>query len=159
MNPSNIPVNMPKLLNVISNETKLRGHTMKTTIFSLLILTSSLFAQGMGQHRQFYDSTTVTKINGTIASVDSQENPRGGFFMVRLSVQDTGGTTPIMVGPSSYLDEQNISFRKGDSIQVTGSKVNFRGKDVMIAGRIVTAGKTIKLRDDSGKPVWSNGMR
>lgn len=134
---------------------------MKNTsvLFSMLILTSTLFAQGMGQRRQFYDASTVTTVIGTIASVDSQANPRGDFYMVRLTVRDTSGTTAVMVGPSSYLDSQNISFNKGDSIQVTGSKVDFHGNQAIIAGKIVSGGKTIKLRDDSGRPVWARDMR
>lgn len=134
---------------------------MKLTaiLFSLLIMTNLLFAQGMGQRRQFYDTTTVTTIKGTISNVDSQATPRGDFYMVRLTVQDTSGTTAVMVGPSSYLDSQNISFNKGDAIQVTGSKVNFRGNDILIAAQIVSGGKTIKLRDDSGRPVWMGQMR
>lgn len=134
---------------------------MKTTavLFSMLIVTNTLFAQGMGQRRQFYDASTVTTVIGTIASVDSQANPRGDFYMVRLTVRDTSGTTAVMVGPSSYLDGQNISFNKGDSIQVTGSKVDFHGNQAIIAGKIVSGGKTIKLRDDSGRPVWARDMR
>jgi DNA polymerase III alpha subunit len=134
---------------------------MKITaiLFSVLIMTGTLFAQGMGQRRQFYDPSKVTTITGTIAAVDSQETPRGGFYMVQLTVQDSSGTTPVMVAPSSYLDSQNITFNKGNSIQVTGAKMNFRGNDVFIAGQIVIGGKTIKLRDDSGRPVWRGQMR
>jgi DNA/RNA endonuclease YhcR with UshA esterase domain len=134
---------------------------MKTMaiLFSVLSISGTLFAQEMRQHRQFYDSTTVKTISGKITSVDSQAAPRGDIYMVRLTVQDTSGTTSVIVGPSSYLESQGISFNKGDSIQVTGSQVSFRGNDMMIAGQIITAGKTVKLRDDSGKPVWSQGMR
>jgi hypothetical protein len=134
---------------------------MKTTaiLFFFLIMSSQLFAQEMGQRRQFYDSSTVTTINGTIASIDSQATPRGDFYMVRLTVKDTSGTTAVMVGPSFYLDTLNISFNKGDSIKVTGSKVNFRGNDVLIAAQIVSGGKTLKLRDDSGRPVWMRERR
>ena len=140
---------------------KMKGFFMKpiAVLFSLLFIASTIFAQGMEQRRQFYDPTKVTTIIGTIASVDSQETPRGDSYMVRLTVQDTSGTTPVMVGPSSYLDSQNITFNKGDSIQVTGAKMNFRGNDVFIAGQIITGGKTIKLRDDSGRPVWMGQMR
>ena len=124
------------------------------TLFFFLIMSGQLFAQGMGQRRQFYDTTTITSIEGTIASVDSQATPRGDFYMVRLTVKDTSGTTEVMVGPSFYLDSLNISFNKGDSVKVTGSKVNFRGNDFLMAAQIVSGGKTLKLRDDSGRPVW-----
>ncbi|HUI28660.1 MAG TPA: hypothetical protein VLX91_00485 [Candidatus Acidoferrales bacterium] len=126
---------------------------------SMIAASSTLFAQGMGQRRQFYDTSTVTTVTGTIATVDSQAAPRGDSYMIRLTVKDTSGTIPVMVGPSFYINSQNISFNKGDAIQVTGSKMNFRGNDVILAAQIVTGGKTIKLRDDSGRPVWMRNMR
>ena len=132
---------------------------MRTTILSLLVFAGTVFAQGMGQRRQFYDPSTVKTIIGTIASVDSQTTPRGDIYMERLSVQDSSGIDSVMVGPTNYLDSQNISFSKGDSIQVTGSKVTFRDNQFLIAGQIIVKGKTITLRDDSGRPVWMKEMR
>ncbi len=82
------------------------------------------------------------------------------MYSVRLTVQDTSGTSTVMVGPNSYLDEQGITFTKGDSVQITGSKVSFNQNDFIIAAQIVISGKTLKLRDESGKPVWfQGGMR
>ena len=132
---------------------------MKTSaiLFTTLLLISTAFSQGMGQRRSFYDTTTVTTIKGTITSVDSQETPRGNMYMVRLTVHDKTGNSNVMVGPSSYLNEQGISFAKGESVQVTGSKVQFNDNEFIIAAQIVAKGKTIKLRDDSGRPVWFNG--
>jgi hypothetical protein len=126
--------------------------------FSVLFISTALFAQRM-QRRQFYDTSTVTTINGTIASVDSQATPRGDFYMVRLTVRDSSGLTSVMVGPSAYLDSQEITFIEGDSIRVTGSRIGFRGQEVVIAAAVVTRGRTIKLRDDSGMPVWMGQMR
>jgi len=135
------------------------GEKMKTSaiLFTTLLLISTAFSQGMGQRRSFYDTTTVTTIKGTITSVDSQETPRGNMYMVRLTVHDKTGNSNVMVGPSSYLNEQGISFAKGESVQVTGSKVQFNDNEFIIAAQIVAKGKTIKLRDDSGRPVWFNG--
>jgi len=130
---------------------------LSVVFFIALLLTSSAFAQGMGQRRQFYDTTTVTTITGTIAEIDSQATPRGSNYMVRLTIHDTSGITTVMVGPSSYLDDQGISFTKGDSVKVTGSKVHFNENEFVIAAQIIEGGKTIKLRDNSGRPVWFRG--
>lgn len=135
---------------------------MKTLIvlFSALVMTGVVFGQGTRQGRQFYNTSTVTTIIGTIASVDSVASPRGNNYSVRLTVKDTSGSISVLVGPSFYLDSQNFSLNKGDSIEVTGSKVHFNDNDVIIAAQIKTGGKTIKLRDDSGIPLWSRrGMR
>ncbi len=128
-------------------------------IVSVLAVTSTIFAQGMGQRRQFYDTNSVITYTGTIASVDSQASPRGNNYMIRLTVKDTSGTTNVVVGPTSYLDSQSITFNKGDTVKVTGSKMTFNGNDVVISAQIVSHGKTIKLRDDTGRPVWMREMR
>ena len=131
---------------------------MKTAVilFSALLMTvGSVFAQGMGQRRQFYDTTTVTTISGVITSVDSVASPRGNNYGLRMSVQDSSGTTTVFIGPASYLASQGFTLGKGDTVQVTGSKVHFNQNDILIAAQIVDGGKTIKLRDDTGKPAWS----
>ncbi|MFZ1082717.1 MAG: hypothetical protein WAO19_12435 [Candidatus Kryptoniota bacterium] len=129
-------------------------------LFATILFTSAVFAQHTGQHRQFYDTTSVVTISGTVASIDSVASPRGNMYSVQITVKDTSGTSTVMVGPSSYLAQQGIAFNAGDSVQVTGSKVHFNQNDLVVAAQIVIGGKTIKLRDDSGRPVWfRNSMR
>jgi hypothetical protein len=132
---------------------------MKTIlVFSaVLLMSSSAFSQGMGRGRAFYDQSTVTTITGTIQSVDTLSGRRGNFHMIQLTVKDTSGTVSVNIGPSFYLDEQKISFRAGDTVEVTGSKVQFNGADVILAAQVKEQGKTIILRDDSGRPVWARG--
>lgn len=132
---------------------------MKTFLaFSVVLLVaSSAFSQGMGQRRNFYDQSTVTTITGTIQSVDTLSGRRGNFHMIELTVKDTSGTIAVNVGPTFYLDEQKISFKVGDNVVVTGSKVQFNGNDVILAAQVKDGDKTITLRDDSGRPVWARG--
>ncbi len=133
----------------------------KLLVFSaMLMVAGSAFCQGMGQRRMFYDQSKVVTISGTIRSVDTLTGRMGNLHLVRLTVKDSVGTTLVNVGPSSYLDEQNISFKVGDPVQVTGAEMNFRGDEVIFAAQITDAGKTVKLRDESGRPLWTNrGMR
>lgn len=127
-------------------------------IASIVMLTAaSAFSQGMGQRRSFYDQSAVTTISGTIQSVDTLTGRGGRFQMIQLTVKDTAGTIKVNVGPASYLDQQKISFKVGDAVEVTGAKMQFRGMDVMLAAEVKDGGKTLKLRDDSGRPVWMRG--
>ena len=132
---------------------------MKTLlVFSaLLLLSSSAFSQGMGRGRAFYDQSTVTTVSGTVQSVDTLTGRRGNFHMIQLTLKDSSGTIAVNVGPTFYLDEHKISFKAGDSVEVTGSKVQFNGNDVILAAQIKDGDKTITLRDDSGRPVWARG--
>ncbi len=130
----------------------------KLLIVSVMMLTAAAaFAQGMGQRRTFYDQSTVTTISGTIQSVDTLSGRGGRFQLVQLTVKEKSGTIRVNVGPASYLQQQKISFKAGDAVQVTGSKMQFNGMDVMFAAKVKDGGKTIKLRDDSGRPVWMRG--
>ena len=132
---------------------------MKTLlVFSaMLMMAGTAFSQGRGQGRSFYDQSTVTTISGTIQSVDTLTGRRGNIHMIQLTVKDSSGTVAVNVGPSFYLDEQKISFKVGDTVEVTGSKVQFNGTDVILAAKVKDGDNTITLRDDSGRPVWARG--
>ena len=130
----------------------------KFLVFSAVTLMAfSAFAQRMGHRPMFYDPTTVTTITGTIESVDTLTGPRGNFHLIELIVKDKSGTIPVNIGPSFYLDSQNITFKSGEVVEVTGSKLQFNGKDVIAAAKVKYDGKTIQLRDDNGRPVWARG--
>lgn len=133
----------------------------KLLIFSAVtLIAASAFGQGMGHRRMFYNQSTVTTISGTIQSVDTLTGRRGNFQLIQLTVQDSTGTFAVNIGPAFYLEQQKISFKVGDQVEVTGSEMQFNGNDVIIAADIKEGGKTIKLRDDTGRPVWARrGMR
>ena len=142
---------------------------MKTfmTLLSVLAMTSILQAQGMGRmggggmgNHRFYDTKTIVTISGTITSVDKISSPRENSYGIHLQVEASDGTITTYVGPSWYLNEQKISFKNGDKVEITGSKVRFSEKDIILAAAIKSGGKTIQLRDDAGHPVWSRrGMK
>ncbi len=136
----------------------------KLLVVSVMMLTAaSAFGQGMGQRRMMYDQATVTTISGTIQSVDTLTGRRGNFQLIQLTVKDSSGTIKVNVGPAAFIDQQGISFKAGDAVEVTGSKIQFNDNDVMLAAVIKDGGKTLKIRDDSGRPVWAGrrmgGMR
>ena len=130
-------------------------------VFSALTLIAvTAFGQGMGQRRMFYDPSTVTTITGTIQSVDTLTGRGGNFQMIQLTVKDSSGTIPVHIGPAFYLDRQEISFKAGEAVVITGSKMQFNGNDFIAAAVVKYGGKTLTLRDDNGRPVWARrGMR
>ena len=74
----------------------------------------------------------------------------------RLHVKtDDGRTMMVHVGPRSYVDSQNISFREGDAVTITGSLTKTDEHEVLVASQIQKADRTLSLRDQSGKPLWS----
>lgn len=128
---------------------------------AVMLMAAAVFAQGMqgrrGQHRMMYDQSAVVTISGTIQKVDTISGRRGNFHMIQLVVKDSTGTYSVNVAPSTYLDEQKISFKEGDAVVITGAKMQFNGNDFIMAAKIVDGGKTITLRDENGRPVWFRG--
>ncbi|HVY94413.1 MAG TPA: hypothetical protein VHA14_16745, partial [Bryobacteraceae bacterium] len=51
-----------------------------------------------------------------------------------------------------------FKFAKGDSVEITGSKVTMNGEEWIIAREVTKDGKTLTLRDKDGNPKWSGGM-
>jgi hypothetical protein len=46
-----------------------------------------------------------------------------------------------------------------DKIEVKGSRITFGGRPAMIAAEMKKGDEVLKLRDDSGFPVWSGWRR
>lgn len=80
-----------------------------------------------------------------------------GQGMPYLEVRTTDKTVKVMLGSMRYLMEQDFNPRAGDEVAVTGYKVN--DSVVAITVTLPASGKVLKLRDDSGRPVWMGGRR
>jgi DNA/RNA endonuclease YhcR with UshA esterase domain len=101
-----------------------------------------------------YDPQTETTIKGTIEAVN-QVHGRQGCCGEHLSLNTGTALVQVHVGPAAYVKQQQFSFVKGDEIEVTGSKIELNGKDVIIAREIRKQGKTLVLRSPQGIPNWA----
>jgi hypothetical protein len=48
-----------------------------------------------------------------------------------------------------------MSFKKGDELAFTGSRVKHDGADLILAREVVKGDDTFVLRDEKGGPVWA----
>lgn len=78
---------------------------------------------------------------------------------VHLSLKADKETITVHLGPSWFIDKQDIKIQEKDKIQVKGSRIDLQGKSVIIAMDFIKDGKAMILRDDSGKPLWSGGNK
>ena len=65
----------------------------------------------------------------------------------------------VHVGPTAYLAEKGITFAKGDTVEILGSRVTIDKEAFLIARQIKKGDKTWTLRDASGRPLWSGRGR
>ena len=117
-----------------------------------------LAAQGPRKAAPVYDPSTVVTVQGTVEAVKQITGPRG-WAGTHLTLKTESGTVDVHVGPSWFLKQKDLSFAKGDQIEVTGSKVKFENAEALLAREIKKGEKTITLRNAQGIPVWSGGRR
>lgn len=101
-----------------------------------------------------YDPATEVKLKVTVEEVSEVPNAKGEIS-VRLTVKQAAETFEVRLCPHSFLKEFEVTFAKGDQLEITGSKVKANDKTVILAREIVRGNSTLVLRDKEGTPVWT----
>lgn len=116
-----------------------------------------------GHHRargcyggRMYDPTRVETIRGeaiAIETFDGRGRGRGGGTHVQ--VRTNNETLTVRLGPSWYLEERNFQLQPNQTIEVTGSRMDWDGQPTLIAAEVAQGNQTLQLRDENGIPLWS----
>lgn len=113
---------------------------------------------GWGQDSDFtplFDPATVETLAGRIERLGFH-SPRYSLGWGREMVLETGEeSVTIHLGPAWFLDRQEMRLEQGDSVTVTGSRVPYEGRDVVIAAEVRRDGQRLELRDGAGWPRWA----
>lgn len=140
---------------------------MKVVFYLTLLLTLALpsLADDWGsnsKYQKLYDRSSVLTTQGKVTAIHHDARPLAGMergFSVDIKTT-TGEDINVQVGPAwfagFYKKKWNVDV--GDTVEVTGSKVNIAGKTVIIATKCVhRVGNTkseMTLRSKRGIPVW-----
>lgn len=101
-----------------------------------------------------YDPATVIDVMVTVVEV--RNVPRTATEPgVHVTVKLDSQAVDVYLGPADFVKEFEISFEAGDRLQVIGSRVKFRGADVVLAREVRKQQATVYLRDRRGVPNWS----
>jgi len=102
-----------------------------------------------------YDPATETKFKGVVQEVTDRQCPVSGGMgsHVTLKLAD-GKTIEVHIATTKFVKSYDVTFNKGDELQVTGVKVNFEGVETIFAREITRGQDTFVFRDKEGKPVW-----
>lgn len=129
---------------------------MNRNLYSILALVFafSLYGQpgsGMGKN---YDASKEVTVSGTVTEITRV--PHGDMREgIHLSMSAGNETLVVMLGPTFYLEKQSVKVLKGDSITVIGSRTG----NAIIARQVTKGSQTLKLRTETGAPVWGRGGR
>jgi len=110
------------------------------------------------KHRrhQMYDSKTVETITGEVIKVKEFQHRRGPGSGIGLILKTDKEEIPVTLGPSRFLDTQNVKIGEKDRIEVTGSRVTGkRGKSLILAAQVKKGDAMLILRNEDGKPLWA----
>lgn len=120
----------------------MKSATKITAILSAalaLVLAGSLaFAHYPG--RDLVGSGELTELEGTLSGIGSA-----------WTLEVSEGTYLLHLGNPFYLEDQGVELAEGKRITVQGY---LSGED-LVAARIDLDGKSYRLRDDEGYPLWA----
>ncbi|HUI73529.1 MAG TPA: hypothetical protein VLX32_01215 [Candidatus Acidoferrum sp.] len=144
-------------------------------VATLLAVPVVLAQMGSGQGRQMpkYDPATEVTVKGTVEEVQEGMMQPGhmqqmgsmgqmgqmGHMGLHLVLKTESASYTVLVGPTQYVKDKGFTFEKGDTVQVTGSKVKYGEGEALIAREITKGGKVLTLRNEQGIPKWSRGPR
>jgi len=115
---------------------------------------------GMGsQYGRMYDTKTVETITGEVTRIDLMTPMRGMSRGVHILVKTEKESIPVHLGPSWFIENQDVKIRPKDRVEIKGSRITFGGKPAIIAAEVKKGDQILKLRDDNGYPVWSGWRR
>jgi hypothetical protein len=107
------------------------------------------------QYQRMFNPQTVGSIKGIVETVEQITPVSGMSYGIRLKVKTETETLSVHLGPAWFIERQDIEIKKGDTIEVKGSKIVFDEAPAIIAAEVKKGDTVLKLRDENGLPVWA----
>ncbi|HEU5322555.1 MAG TPA: DNA-binding protein [Methylomirabilota bacterium] len=112
-----------------------------------------------GQYGRMFDAKAMETITGEIVKVDRVTPMRGMGAGVLVVVKTDKGEVPVHLGPAWFIENQDVKLAPKDTIEVKGARATFQGKPALIAAEVKKGEQTLRLRNESGVPVWAGWRR
>jgi hypothetical protein len=128
-------------------------------IAALLFAIAPAWSVNAQHHRMqmgHYDRQTETTISGTVVTIEKSDQGQMPCMCLHLTLKTDTDNVRVHLGPVAFV-EKTMTFKEGDAVQVIGSKVTMMGRQAVIAREVKKGSDTLKLRDESGAPLWSGG--
>lgn len=110
-------------------------------------------------YARLYDPKTVETVSGEIVSIDLLAPMKGMSPGLHLTVKTDKETLSVHLGPTWYLENQDVKLAPKDMVEITGSRITFAGKPALIATEAKKGDAALMLRDGAGNPMWSAWRR
>jgi hypothetical protein len=104
-----------------------------------------------------FDLNTIGEVKGKVRNLKVPEI--GPVYFGLTAEKDT---YTVLASPAWYWRQFGLGMAEGDKVTVKGSKSLGRDSNLYIIAQDIkneTTGKIITLRNEDGKPLWSNASR
>ena len=101
-----------------------------------------------------YDPATVISISGTVQEVRELAEPPA-LKGIHVTLVEKRGMQ-VYVAPAPFLRAFAVTFVKGDRLHISGSKVRFRGAELVLAREVRRDNDVLVVRDEKGNPYWDD---
>jgi len=136
----------------------------------VLLLPATAIAQGArghgsqgwgagGAYARLYDPAKVERVTGRVVDVLKVTPMHGMSSGVEIVVKTASDKVTVHLGPTWFLDNQDVRVLKGDDVVVEGSWIMLDGKPVVLAASVRKGDEILTLRDASGVPSWAGWRR
>jgi len=131
-------------------------HTRPSWIWSLAAALALAPLAAAAEEDMPYDHHTRITMKGTVREV--KRIPGGRTAGVMLVVETDLEKIEVHLGPATFVDAQPLKLRSGDAIEITGSWISLgvpgREEPYLVAEKVVRGGQELRLREESGRPLW-----
>lgn len=99
-----------------------------------------------------YDAKTVATLKGKVASLKRVSlGSRKGCYCLFVEVDDGSRTRLAYLGPVSYLRRKGYRFEVGTALELTGSAITWRGKELLVVKELKVGDEVWRIRDEAGR--------
>jgi len=127
--------------------------------FAVVVVSVLLLVMGVSFHRPvsaqgaaLYNAADEVVIGGLVREVQEFDCPVSeGDLASHLMLKTANGVIQVHLAPVRIMASHKLSFAPGDQIEVVGSRVQFDGKNGVIAREITRGNETFIFRDGKGK--------
>lgn len=102
-----------------------------------------------------YDLAQEVKVKGEVLEVKDYQCAVSGGMEAHLVLQTAEGPLEVHLALSSFLTDYQITFAKGDELEIVGNKVTIHDMPAMLVRKIMKNQNEYAFRDAKGNPLWA----
>jgi DNA/RNA endonuclease YhcR with UshA esterase domain len=101
-----------------------------------------------------YDVSAETTFKAVVEEVKDRECPISHGMGAHLMVRSDEKLYEVHLASAKFMKDYELTFQKGDELQIKGIKTTFQGVDAILVREIKRGNDNLVFRDPKGKPIW-----